>query len=109
MSSYLNINELAASPTFRGRVQAAIAVRGAAILSEDEKPPAQAAKRRHLADQVLADPAPKVNSFIWLVVTNSTIAQGGMASSDADLEYVIAEAWDKVAGVTDSDKEAPTP
>lgn len=103
MSSYLNINELAASPSFRGRVQAAIAIRAADVLGEDVQPPARAAKRLALAEDVLRDPAPKVNAFIWLVVTNPTIAAGGMAAPDSDLEYVVAQAWDRAAGVTTAD------
>lgn len=106
MSSYLNINELAASPTFRGRVQAALAVKGAAVLGETGKPAAQAEKRRQLAQSVLADPAGKVNAFIWLVVTDEAVRAAGMDATDADLEQVVAWAWDQVAGVTASDMAA---
>lgn len=104
MSSYLNINELAASPTFRGRVQAALAVRAADVLTETDKPAAQAQKRTTLAQTVLSDPATRVNAFIWLVVTNSAVKSAGMDATDTDLEYVVAQAWDQVAGVTAADK-----
>lgn len=106
MSSYLNINELAASQAFRGRVQAAIAMKAAAVLGEENIPPGQAAKRQQLAREALFDPAPKVNAFIWLVVTNGAIASVGMAAPDGDIEYVIGWAWDKVAGVSDTDTSA---
>ncbi|HXH77327.1 hypothetical protein [Nocardioides sp.] len=108
MSSYLNINELAASPTFRGRVQAAIAVRAAGVLGETEDNAAKAAKRQQLAATILADPATKVNAFIWLVVTNDSVKAAGMATTDNDIEWVIGWAWDQVAGVTKADL-APTP
>lgn len=104
MTSYLNINELAASPTFRGRVQAALAVRAADVLTETGKPPAQAEKRATLAQTVLSDPATRVNAFIWLVVTNSKVKSAGMDATDGDLEFVVAQAWDQVAGVTTADK-----
>lgn len=104
MSSYLNINELAASPTFRGRVQAALAVRAADVLTETGKPAPQAQKRTTLAQQVLGDPATRVNAFIWLVVTNNAVKAAGMDATDSDLEYVVDQAWDQVAGVTATDR-----
>lgn len=107
MSSYLNINELASSPSFRGRVQAALAVRAAAVLGEADKPPAQLEKRQRLARESLTDPASKVNAFIWLVVTNDAIRQAGMDATDPDLEWVIDWAWDQVAGVTPVDRTPP--
>lgn len=105
MTSYLNINELAASITFRGRVQAALAVKAAAVLTEEDLPTGQAAKRRQLAESTLVDPAPLVNRFIWLVVTNGTIRSKGMDATDQDLEWVIGWAWDQAAGVTETDKQ----
>lgn len=105
MSSYLNVNELAESRTFRGRIQAAIAVHAAGVLAETGKPTGQAAKRRELALAVLADPAPKVNAFVWLVVTNGTVRESGHAVGDTDLEWVVGWAWDQVAGVTADDAE----
>lgn len=107
MSSYLNINELAASPTFRGRVQAALAVRAADVLTETGNPAPQAEKRAALAQQVLGDPATKVNAFIWLVVTNTAVKAAGMDATDSDLESVVTQAWDQVAGVTTADKTTP--
>lgn len=104
MSSYLNVNELAESRTFRGRIQAAIAVYAAGVLGETEKSPGQAAKRRELAEEVLADPAPKVNAFVWLIVTNGTVRESGHAVDDSDLEWVVGWAWDQVAGVTPDDQ-----
>lgn len=103
MSSYLNVNELAGSPAFRGRLQAGLAIRAAAVLAETDKPDKQAEKRRALAETVLVDPAAKVNAFVWLVVTNGSVRDNGMAVSDADLEWVIGWAWDQVAGVTADD------
>lgn len=104
MSSYLNVNELAESPAFRGRLQAGIAIKAAAVLAEDDLPPGQAAKRQQLARDVLEAPAAKVNAFVWLVVTNGQVRENGMDVADADLEWVIGWAWDQVAGVNDTDK-----
>jgi hypothetical protein len=109
MSSYLNVNELAESHTFRGRIQAAIAVYAAGVLGESDKPPGQAAKRRTLALDVLADPAPKVNAFVWLVVTNGTVREAGHAVNDSDLEWVVGWAWDMVAGVSPDDRAVDEP
>jgi hypothetical protein len=103
MSSYLNVNELAESPTFRGRIQAAIAVYASGVLGETDKPARQAEKRRTLAEEVLVDPAPKVNAFVWLIVTNGTVRDKGHAVEDGDLEWVVGWAWDRVAGVTEAD------
>jgi hypothetical protein len=105
MSSYLNINELAQSPAFRGRVQAALAGYASSVLSEEDKPAAQAAKRRQLAEAVLIDPAPKVNAVIWTIVTNTAIRAKGMDADDGELEYVVGQTWDRLAGVTTADRE----
>lgn len=100
--SYLNIAELAGSPAFRSRVQAAIAVKASYVLGEDtaNMSAGQATKRATLAEHALTDPSTKVNAFIWHVVTNGTIAGDGMDAPDSDIEYVVGFMWDRVAGVT---------
>lgn len=103
--SYLNINELASSPTFRGRIQAAIAVKAAGVVAETDGLDKVLRKRQDLARLVLRDPAPHVNAFVWLVVTNGDVKAKGHAIEDGDLEWVVGWAWDQVAGVTDKDRE----
>jgi hypothetical protein len=107
MSSYLNLNELAESPTFRGRIQAAIAVKAAGILGETEGTPKVLRKRHDLALAALKDPAPMVNGFVWLVVTNGDVKALGHEIDDDALAWVVGWAWDQVAGVTDKDREEP--
>ncbi len=108
MTSYLNITELAASPVFRGRVQGALAAYASNVLQEEDKPAAQASKRRALAETVLNDPAPKINAVIWTIVTNTTIRAKGMDAADEELEYVVGQTWDRLAGVTTSDRDGTT-
>lgn len=108
MSDYLNLNELASSPTFRGRIQAAIAVKAAGVMGETEGdglPPKVLRKRQELASGALRDPAPFVNSFVWLVVTNGDVKTKGHAIDDDALAWVIGWAWDQVAGVNTRDRE----
>lgn len=104
MTNYLNVNELAESSIFRGRIRAAIAVKAAAVLGEEEGKPRVREKRRELAESVIADPAPHVNGFVWLVVTNGDVRAKGHEIADEDLGWVVGWAWDQVAGVTETDR-----
>lgn len=109
MTDYLNVNELAESAIFRGRIRAAIAVKAAAVLGEEGGRPRIRAKRRELAASVIADPAPHVNGFVWLVVTNGDVRAKGHAIDDDALGWVVGWAWDQVAGVTETDRADPEP
>ena len=104
--SYLNLNELAASNAFRGRVQAALAVYASTVLEESVEPAAQAQKRRELAELVLTDPAIKVNAVVWSVVTNPVVQAEGMDADDGALQYIVGQTWDRLAGVTEADRTA---
>lgn len=104
--SYLNTSDLVRADSFRARVLVGLVNVAGTVLAENqtEMSTARAEKRTALANNVLRDPEPIVSAFIWPVVSNVTIAQKGLDSSDGELEYQITQVWDIVAGVTNADK-----
>lgn len=97
MANLTNSVTLIGDPEFRLRVALACVEAAVDIRNED---PATAGhdKRDALAVEVLADPIPGSQRFVFTVATNDTISTAG-AASDSDIAFVVSSTWDALAGV----------
>lgn len=109
--AFLHMYDLAKSSTFRTRVMITAVSYAAAVIVEaqGEREDAHQSKRYLLAQRVLSQPESMIDSFIWGMVANSTIAQNGLDSTDGDLLFQMTQIWDSVAGVSATDKLPPEP
>ncbi len=106
--SYLNKAELAQSPAFRQRILAALPDVAGLVTNEDQSEMGLEEKRKRLglAVDVMVDPAPKVQAFVWPVISNPIIGNAGMDAEDSAIQYQVLQMWGQVAGVTAADKAA---
>lgn len=100
--SYIAVNDLAESASFKTRVKVAIVKAAGYLIHEDATgfTPARRDKRYNLARAVLSDPNGMAAQFVWPVVANTTIAAEGLDAPDSDLDYQVSAIWDAMAGVT---------
>ena len=100
--SYINVNDLAESASFKVRVKVAIVTAAANVVHEDTSAftPERRDKRNALARAILADPTSFAQTFVWPVVSNASIAASGLDASDGDLAYQVSAIFDAMAGVT---------
>lgn len=103
---FLETNDLAYAPSFRARVKVGIVKYAGVVLTEAKGSMTDAHydKRTAYARDVLRDPESVVSSFIWPVLSNATIANEGLDTTDSSIEYQIGQVWDNLAGVTSADK-----
>lgn len=107
---FLETNDLAHAPSFRARVTTSLVKVAGSVLEEPqgEKSLTHYNKRLSLARDVFSDPAKKVDSFIWPVLSNPTVAAEGLDTNDSSIEYQVSEVWDLLAGVSAQDKVVAT-
>jgi hypothetical protein len=103
---YLEISDLVKADSFRARLLVGIVHAAGQVLTDarEDKSTAWYNKRIELARNVLRDPSPIVNAFLWPVVSNPTIATKGLDSEDAEILSQVHAVWDIVAGVSEQDK-----
>lgn len=101
MATYLETYDLAHNEVFRHRIQVAVLVTSRDILNEDADD--QTGARYMLARQATRLDEPVLDRFAWGCALNPTIATSEVSqpgsSADSDLTYVVASAWNRVAGV----------
>ena len=86
---------LAMTPAFIARVQAAMVKSAIAVSSEDPETPAHAT-RVQWATQVLRDPTHYAARVAFGVTANPIITA---ESSDSDIEFTVNSVWNAYAGV----------
>jgi len=87
--------DLAMTPTFVARVQAAMVKSAIAVSSENPETPAHVT-RVQWATQVLRDPAHYATRMAFGVAANSVITAD---SPDDAIEYTVNSVWNAYAGV----------
>jgi len=107
---FLETSDLAMAASFRARVAVGITRAASSVLMEDQSEMiyARAEKRYQLATVALRDPVPRVDLFVWPILSNASIAEKGLDASDSDIEYQIGQIWDLVSGVTRAEMIKPS-
>lgn len=102
--SFLGINDLAHADSFRTRVMVGMVRVAGAVLAEPQGTLSDTAyaKRTQYAAQVLRSPSSLVDTFVWPVLADETIATQGLDADDTAIEAQISKMWDSLSAIAPS-------
>jgi len=92
----------ATNATFKGVVQAAVTQAAVNILNDPQRGEQSKALARTILMGEVAGAGTYLNQFVWLTALNPTIIAASKTGydkiKDEDLDFVVAQHWDTVAG-----------